>query len=270
MFKFICSLLLFLLSVSLGFAGDFWGDFDGRGLQKISIIDLEKVSEKKFAILIHGATSESDYLLPLGMILRDRGYEPIYYRYNPDERANDLNLSLRLNLNALIWKINPDEILVIGHSLGGILVRKTLEEITLTPKITFISIGSPFKGMRSLSSLKNPLVYRITSMVIKDLKKSFIDLAEKSEFLDSYEKIPSHIKHHQIITDEEGEIRIVHINGKTIDKNDNLVAIEEQTSDLIGPYLQDKHQIKNGHVSVVNSEGNVSANLAQLLDELEL
>ena len=47
MFKFICSLLLFLLSVSLGFAGDFWGDFDGRGLQKISIIDLEKVSEGK-------------------------------------------------------------------------------------------------------------------------------------------------------------------------------------------------------------------------------
>ena len=270
MLKFICSLLLFLLSASLGFAGDFWGDLDGRGYQKISIIDLEKVSEKKIAILIHGAASESDYLLPLGIILKDRGYEPIQYRYNTDERASDLNLSLKLNLNALIWKINPDEVLIIGHSLGGILARKTLEEITLTPKITFISISSPFKGMKILSSLKNPLIYQITSLVIKDLKKSFIDMAAKSEFLNSYKGIPSHIKHHQIITDEEGEIRIVHINGKTIDKNDNLVAIEEQTSDLIGPYLQDKHQIKNGHVSVVNSAGKVSANLAQLLDELEL
>ncbi len=92
----------------------------------------------RVAIFVHGlATTEWSWCLEaeayhgdaaasFGTLLqRDLGYEPVFVRYNTGRRVSKNGRALSRALDALLasWPVPIEEVVLIGHSMGGLVVR---------------------------------------------------------------------------------------------------------------------------------------------------
>lgn len=113
----------------------------------------------KKAILIHGLGSSSDKtsLRNLEEKLRAKGYDVEYVDYNTynfdlDKQRDEIRNQIEYYSQDML---SGDELLVIGHSLGGLHASKLSEEMS-TNNNHFITINSPFSTTRdNVTDFKN-------------------------------------------------------------------------------------------------------------------
>jgi len=62
---------------------------------------------------------------------RDLGYTPVFLRYNTGLRISDNGRQLALLLDDLVagWPVPVEEIALVGHSMGGLVVRSACHEV---------------------------------------------------------------------------------------------------------------------------------------------
>ena len=92
----------------------------------------------RLVVFVHGLieTDEAWHVLPLrgrepgrrpyGARLRDDlGYTPVYLRYNTGRHISDNGAELSRLLTDLVaaWPVDVDEIVLVGHSMGGLVAR---------------------------------------------------------------------------------------------------------------------------------------------------
>jgi pimeloyl-ACP methyl ester carboxylesterase len=92
-------------------------------------------------ILIHGAIVEGYEMWPLRRRLTRLGYHVRQFYYRSMLRGLDDNVR---RLRAFIRKTEGDPLHVIGHSMGGILMRQAFEYEPDSRPGRLIAIGSPF------------------------------------------------------------------------------------------------------------------------------
>jgi pimeloyl-ACP methyl ester carboxylesterase len=59
------------------------------------------------------------------LLQRDLGFTPVWVRYNTGRHVSENGQELNAKLEALIasWPIEPSDVVLIGHSMGGLVVR---------------------------------------------------------------------------------------------------------------------------------------------------
>lgn len=102
------------------------------------LLDFSPAPSKKIAIFIHGfmaheqlwrfpGEQESEEIPPCygNFLLRDYGYTPLYLRYNSGLHISDNGQLLSNLMDELIntYPVEIDEIIMFGHSLGGLIIR---------------------------------------------------------------------------------------------------------------------------------------------------
>jgi hypothetical protein len=88
-----------------------------------------------------------------GSLLRhDLGYTPVWVRYNTGRRISDNGRDLDALIQALVeaWPVPVDELALIGHSMGGLVIRSALHESdgASWPGLVraTVTLGSPHLG----------------------------------------------------------------------------------------------------------------------------
>jgi PGAP1-like protein len=118
----------------------------------------------KMAVLVHGlAETEQSWVVNspdgadsgYGPRLRaELGYTPVYVRYNSGRHISDNGRLLSRLLDELIagWAVPVDEVLLVGHSMGGLVIRSachygSLDGRRWVPLVRHIVyLGSPHLG----------------------------------------------------------------------------------------------------------------------------
>lgn len=117
---------------------------------------------KRICLFIHGlafdehcweATAEGEVDFGVGL-QRELGYTPIYLRYNTGLPIADNGTRLAMLLETLLaaWPEEVEELLLIGHSMGGLIARNACEQAAAAdlywPQATsmLICLGSPHLG----------------------------------------------------------------------------------------------------------------------------
>src|SRR5208282_3568035 len=86
----------------------------------------------KLAVFAHGLAETEDSwqrggdCVPYGQQLRaEFGFTPVYLRYNSGRHVSDNGKDLAGLLDALVaaWPVSVDELLLAGHSMGGLVIR---------------------------------------------------------------------------------------------------------------------------------------------------
>ena len=87
----------------------------------------------KLAVFVHGLAETEDSWQrrdaesePYGLRLQaEFGYTPVYIRYNTGRHVSDNGHDLARLLDGLIaaWPLQVDELLLVGHSMGGLVIR---------------------------------------------------------------------------------------------------------------------------------------------------
>ena len=109
-------------------------------------------------VLVHGLMgSEADWrageLEDYGsMLARTRGWSPIYLRYNTGRAISDNGAELAALLAALraSWPVAVDQIVLLCHSLGGLVARAACHAAAGAPWLDQVSraiyLGTPHRG----------------------------------------------------------------------------------------------------------------------------
>jgi pimeloyl-ACP methyl ester carboxylesterase len=118
----------------------------------------------KVAVLVHGLSETEDFWRPgkdptdrvsYGRQLRSElGYTPIYLRYNTGRHVSDNGVDLARLLAHLVdaWPVEVEEILLVGHSMGGLVIRSACHDARATcePWVDSVRhifyLGSPHLG----------------------------------------------------------------------------------------------------------------------------
>ncbi|HET7421281.1 MAG TPA: alpha/beta fold hydrolase [Candidatus Dormibacteraeota bacterium] len=122
----------------------------------------------RLAVFLHGLGESEDSWLrssqrdegsprrPFGERLqRDLGFTPVYVRYNSGLHISDSGRRLSDLLERLVerWPVAPAEVLLVGHSMGGLVARSACHTGRLTsrrwPSLTrhLVTLGTPHTGV---------------------------------------------------------------------------------------------------------------------------
>ncbi len=135
---------------------------DGRplALESASLSRAHPTASGRVAVLVHGLMCTEDiWTLPDGsdyggMLARDLGFTPLYLRYNTGLPIPDNGALLARMLSDLLafWPVPVEEILPLGYSMGGLVVRSACHQASLEAhpwleKINrAIYVGTPHLG----------------------------------------------------------------------------------------------------------------------------
>ena len=121
----------------------------------------------KLAVFVHGlATTEWSWCLNatdyhgapdanFGTLLaRDLGYTPVWVRYNTGRHVSENGRELTAHLEALVsaWPVEVEEIVLVGHSMGGLVIRSAshyageANDKWLARVKRMFCLGSPHRG----------------------------------------------------------------------------------------------------------------------------
>lgn len=121
--------------------------------------------KRKIAVLVHGLCmsdrgwergSNGDAHDHGAALARDLGYAPVYLNYNSGLHISTNGKALAVMLEALVdvWPVPVEELVIIGHSLGGLVTRSACfygdlaGHDWLTPLRALVFLGTPHHGTR--------------------------------------------------------------------------------------------------------------------------
>ena len=130
-----------------------------RGPAAASAAGQPGVSSGRLLLLVHGLCLNDDHWLRDGHdhgaeLAEEFGYVPLYLRYNTGRRIADNGRELAVGLETLVsrWPAPVTELVIIGHSMGGLVARSAchfadLEKQTWRQHLRkLIFLGSPHYG----------------------------------------------------------------------------------------------------------------------------
>lgn len=220
----------------------------------------------KTVILVHGIHPVMDDLKPLERFFSDRGYRVITFRYDSEQRLNDSAQKLAARICELETD-SPDmkSLLVVAHSMGGLVSRRALTEgfyqCEAAPAATvLLTAASPFGGFKSAN---NTAMMPVNIFGIKPYMR---DMGTKSEFITSPGSLPVSVRHYMVFTDERGATLVR--GGKTVSDDKVPQASQRNAAVQSDGQMKGSVEIKAGHVGVINTDGNISAPLADILGRM--
>ncbi|HSN29326.1 MAG TPA: hypothetical protein VLT45_23715, partial [Kofleriaceae bacterium] len=113
----------------------------------------------KLVVLAHGSCMTDAQFVRAGhdhgaALARDLGYTPLYVRYNSGRHISTNGAALSAQLEQLVaaWPVTVEELVLVGHSMGGLVARSACHAAVargdrwLAQLRALITLGSPHHG----------------------------------------------------------------------------------------------------------------------------
>lgn len=211
------------------------------------------------AIVVHGINPTKGSLDPLADSLVRRGFLTYQFHYDDHQDLDRSATELATITTALIGQHAPPEVVIVAHSMGGLVSRRALTRdhpIGLGKfKVTLITVASPFGGFRSANWARWDLGIG---------PASYDDLGTRSKFISDPGTLSPSVTHIKVETVEKG--RTLRWGGEELD--DDRIRLKSQRQDDVDREASERLQIERGHLEVVATDGDVSAPLSRLFDRV--
>jgi len=233
-----------------------WAPLDSFKLTGCNIFFLEPYDRGKIPLLlVHGAAgSPQDWRYFINNIDRSR-YQPWIFYYPSGARLGTVSLFLRKKLYDLDRKYAPEQLIVVAHSMGGLVARSALiEKDPLNRAVRlFVSISTPWGG--------EPLAKM--GLAAPAVVPSWKDMVPDSVFIHDIfaAKLPDSIRYYLFFG---------HKGGGSIfrQNNDNTVTLESMLDPRAQAEALKVMGFNEDHISIINS-AEVMAQFKAVLDATE-
>jgi pimeloyl-ACP methyl ester carboxylesterase len=140
-----------------GVLGDYLKETKNPLAIETELVRTEAQPTKKILVLVHGSSMSDRGWLRRGHdhgaeLAKELGYTPVYARYNSGLHIsqNGREIAAELERLASTWPVPIEELVLLGHSMGGLVARSAChyaeKESWRTKLRTMISLGSPHHG----------------------------------------------------------------------------------------------------------------------------
>jgi hypothetical protein len=230
-------------------------------------------------VLVHGCKGSAGRFRSLAQLYAFHGQQAVCYSY--DDRASLVKGADKLvaAINDLADVTNNQSISIVGHSMGGLVARKAMEESDKTSNnlrdknLELVTISAPISGIRSANScgieslnwLSLGVVPGICWLITGD---NWSEITSTSDFIKYPEPLQTSVKKYlKIVTNEEGSCRLEDGNGKCVE-SDYVFNLSEQYHPKIDNYKNITGvEVDAGHVEIVGNERIVPRKLLTILQQ---
>lgn len=240
--------------------------------------DVTLDPSKPVHLLVHGCNSSAARFKTLAKVFEASGQQTVCYSYDDRARLEDSSGGLARAITALKPHLKTRELVVLGHSQGGLVVRRALvdeqrdrvadDDFT----IRLVTISSPFDGIQSSRHCS----YLALHVVSFGLTSGICQLIAGIKWLDIHPRarmirlpgqlVPTVTQHLKIVTDEAGAC-LRGPDGKC-NKSDFVFTVEEQNQQVVDadPRMAGR-KVAAGHVEIVGETGEAPVKLIKLLQD---
>jgi hypothetical protein len=238
------------------------------------VLDIDP--EKPLTILVHGCSSSGARFKTLAKVFEAHGQQTICFNYNDRDYLNTSATQLARALSSLQIILKPQEITVLGHSQGGLIARRSLQEDLPRPLIPhdgfsfrLVTVSAPFSGIQSSADCGKVWLHALSlsatvfvCMAVTGNKWTEIPPGSKFMTNTATTTISRHL---QILTDERGTCRLIRSDG-TCQEDDFVFSLDEQRSRIVAADPNATTIVLNqGHAAVVGENGIVPQLLIETL-----
>jgi hypothetical protein len=232
-------------------------------------------------VLVHGCNSSTAKFKTLAKVFAAGGQQAVCFSYDDRDYLKRSSAKLVRAIEALEQHMQSREIVVLGHSQGGLVTRNALtrdrRDGTALAKNDFqlrlVTVSSPFAGIQSSKHCGSILAYVLSFGLTPGICQIIAGAKWREIFPGSgfirnpgtlVEGVVDHVK---VDTDEEGACSRVKPSGRCA-QSDFVFSLPEQ---LLGGVDEDKrvdnNVIKSGHVEIVGESGQAPVKLIAVLQE---
>jgi pimeloyl-ACP methyl ester carboxylesterase len=259
--------------------------FQGTGVQRISGLgacteqapaQLPVDAAQPLVVLVHGCNSSEGRFRALAEVFALHGQQTVCFYYRDRERITASAARLRKALLALAAQRPDRELVLLGHSQGGLVARAAVASSSageaLPGPIRLITVSSPFAGIEAardcgllglhLGTLGTTVgICRVIAGAKWNQIHPAAKLVQAPRPLD-----PAVREHLLVVTDERDTCR--RREGASCAEDDFVFSVAEQRSGALerDPRVQSR-KVAAGHVEIVGEQGTAPDKLIGVLQQ---
>lgn len=224
-------------------------------------------------ILVHGCNGSAGHFRSLAQLYAFHGQQAVCYSYDDRDRLTQSAEKLVTALAKLVSVSGNENITVIGHSMGGLIARKAMENKRLNSdlNINLVTVSAPLAGIDAASSCASPLNWLslgiIPAICWGITGDNWYEITAQSDFI----KYPAPLsdavhRYLKIVTNEQNSCRRMD-SGRCVE-SDYVFELNEQYQPIIDSYQQVTHiQVDAGHVEIVGYKDRQPRKLLAILQQ---
>jgi hypothetical protein len=236
-------------------------------------------SELPLTVLVHGCDGSAGRFRSLAQLYAFHGQQAICYNY--DDRASLVESAKKLAraINELSNITGNQNISIIGHSMGGLISRKALEEdnsesnLLGDKNLDLITISAPVFGIKAANQCGNVALHWLSVGTIPGIcwlitGDNWHEISPSANFIKYPEPLlPSVNRYLKVVTNEENTCRQHDSNGRCIE-DDYVFNLSEQYHPTIDNYSNITGvEVNAGHVEIIGNKHIIPRKLLVILQE---
>ena len=237
--------------------------------------EVALVAKRPLVVLVHGYGSERDFR-NLSALFALHDQQTVCFRYDYRARVRRSAESLRSAITQLVRRLDPSDVLVLGHSQGGLVARTALTARADTPlpstRYRLVTVSSPFGGIRAARDCGSvPLHLGSLGMTMAVCRAvsgaKWNEIHARSSLVRNPASLaPAVREHFTIVTDERDTCRRYALDGKRCLEDDYVFSVAEQRNARIE---RDERVVQSaiiaGHSEIVGAQGDTPRKLLKAL-----
>ena len=230
-------------------------------------------------VLVHGCRGSAGHFRALAQLYAFHGQQAYCFAYDAGDSLVRAAAQLNAALDALALHSRAPGVTVIGHSMGGLVARKAMEDaahgerqrdpgsvslVTVSAPIAGIAVASPC-GYKSLQWLSLGVVPAVCWAITGD---NWVEITASSEFIRRPGPLRSSVgRYVKVVTNERGACRRKGESGSCLE-SDFVFTLPEQYHPVIDGYPRLTNiEVDAGHVEIVGYKDVAPRKLLAILQQ---
>ena len=215
-------------------------------------------------VLTHGCFGSSGEFRGLAQVLAFQGQQTACFTYDDRDALDKSATALRNAVNRLAEQTRTPQIVVIGHSQGALIARRSLTDLPVVapsrqPDLRLVTISGPFNGIASAETCGRKWLswasiglLPVSCYIVTGAK--WMDITYSSDFIrEPGTLIPEVANYLKIDTDERGTCRREQ-NGRCLESDDIFSLAEQHNPKVENDMRARRIEVGAGHVEIVGDK----------------
>ena len=230
-------------------------------------------------VLVHGCNGSAGRFRSLAQLYAFHGQQAVCFSYNDRDSLVDISGQLITALDSLASHIRNRNLMVIGHSMGGLVARKAMERDRRgewqndNVNIKLATISAPFAGIEIASHCGIKFLHWLSLGTVPGIcwaitGDNWYEITSASNFIRYPEPLLKSVQRYlKVVTDERDTCRSKSKNGSCIE-SDHVFSLAEQYHPVIDSYKQLINvEVEAGHVEIVGYKHVAPRKLLSILQQ---
>ena len=250
-----------------------------RSCNDSPIRTLKFNSSYPVTVLVHGCNGSAGRFRSLAQLYAFHGQQAVCFSYNDRDSLVDISGQLITALDSLASHIRNRNLMVIGHSMGGLVARKAMERDRRGEwqnddvSIKLATVSAPFPGIEIASHCGIKFLHWLSLGTVPGIRwaitgDNWYEITPASNFIRYPEPLLKSVQQYlKVVTDERNTCRRKSKNGSCLE-SDHVFSLAEQYHPVIDNYKQLINvEVEAGHVEIVGYKHVAPRKLLSILQQ---